>query len=236
MPHRAPGRPVSDHTSSGSAAAATVPRGCGEALPIRAPLTARYRGSWLAHASLESPWARSPRPMSRPLCGTCCHSQLGGSIPGDREQLHRLVGSLQLHSPHLTHRESPAQPFQASPERRGSPHPAPERRSARRVDTDRVKIKTISRKGNTIDPRFPGEPDFGGNIQAAGIPLWVLPGNVHDVPAVAARYDRSQPQRRRDLSNLTTKQHASNHGCGVAGQPDHERRHMSTIRTSSMDR
>jgi DDE superfamily endonuclease len=59
------------------------------------------------------------------------------------------------------------------------------------VATDRVKIKTISRKGKTIDLWFSGKTHaFGGNIQAifgpAGIPLWVsdvLPGNVHDLAA-----------------------------------------------------
>ena len=59
------------------------------------------------------------------------------------------------------------------------------------VGTDRVKIKTISRKGKTIDLWFSGKTHgFGGNIQAifapAGIPLWVsdvLPGTVHDLAA-----------------------------------------------------
>jgi hypothetical protein len=59
------------------------------------------------------------------------------------------------------------------------------------VRTDRVKIKTISRKGKTIDLWYSGKThDFGSNIQAifapSGIPLWVsdvLPGNVHDLAA-----------------------------------------------------
>jgi DDE superfamily endonuclease len=59
------------------------------------------------------------------------------------------------------------------------------------VDTDRLHIKTISRKGKTIDLWYAGKThDFGGNIQAIispkGIPLWVsdvLPGNVHDIEA-----------------------------------------------------
>jgi hypothetical protein len=59
------------------------------------------------------------------------------------------------------------------------------------VDTDRLHIKTISRKGKTIDLWYSGKThDFGGNIQAIiapkGIPLWVsdvLPGNVHDIEA-----------------------------------------------------
>src|SRR5204863_3976493 len=59
------------------------------------------------------------------------------------------------------------------------------------VDTDRLHIKTISKKGKTIDLWYAGKThDFGGNIQAIispkGIPLWVsdvLPGNVHDIEA-----------------------------------------------------
>jgi DDE superfamily endonuclease len=59
------------------------------------------------------------------------------------------------------------------------------------VDTDRLHIKTISKKGKTIDLWYAGKThDFGGNIQAVispkGIPLWVsdvLPGNVHDIEA-----------------------------------------------------
>ncbi len=59
------------------------------------------------------------------------------------------------------------------------------------VDTDRLHIKTISKKGKEIDLWYAGKThDFGGNIQAIinpkGIPLWVsdvLPGNVHDIEA-----------------------------------------------------
>jgi len=59
------------------------------------------------------------------------------------------------------------------------------------VDTDRLHVKTISKKGKEIDRWYAGKThDFGGNIQAVmspqGIPLWVsavLPGNVHDLEA-----------------------------------------------------
>lgn len=59
------------------------------------------------------------------------------------------------------------------------------------VDTDRLHVKTISKKGKEIDLWYAGKThDFGGNIQAIinqnGIPLWVsevLPGNVHDIEA-----------------------------------------------------
>jgi DDE superfamily endonuclease len=59
------------------------------------------------------------------------------------------------------------------------------------VDTDRLHIKTISKKGKEIDLWYAGKThDFGGNIQGIitpkGIPLWVsdvLPGNVHDIEA-----------------------------------------------------
>ena len=59
------------------------------------------------------------------------------------------------------------------------------------VDADRCREKTVSRKGKTIDLRYPGKThDFGGNIQAlfypSGIPLRVpdvQPGNVHDLAA-----------------------------------------------------
>ncbi len=63
------------------------------------------------------------------------------------------------------------------------------------VDTDRLHIKTISKKGKVIDLWYAGKThDFGGNIQAImapkGIPLWVsdvLPGNVHDIEAARAQ-------------------------------------------------
>ena len=59
------------------------------------------------------------------------------------------------------------------------------------VDTDRLHVKTVSKKGKEIDRWYSGKThDFGGNIQAVmsprGIPLWisdVLPGNVHDLEA-----------------------------------------------------
>ena len=48
------------------------------------------------------------------------------------------------------------------------------------VDTDRLRVKTISRKGETIDLWYSGKRhDFGGNIQAVmrpdGLPVWVPP-------------------------------------------------------------
>jgi hypothetical protein len=59
------------------------------------------------------------------------------------------------------------------------------------VAADRLKEKTISRKGRQIDRWYSGKAHgFGGNIQAlftpSGIPLWVspvLPGAVHDLTA-----------------------------------------------------
>lgn len=59
------------------------------------------------------------------------------------------------------------------------------------VDTDRLRVKTISRKGQTIDLWYSGKRhDFGGNIQAVmrpdGLPIWVSavePGSVHDLVA-----------------------------------------------------
>jgi DDE superfamily endonuclease len=59
------------------------------------------------------------------------------------------------------------------------------------IDTDRVRIKTLSKKGKEIDLWHSGKThDFGGNVQAIfapdGLPLWisdVLPGNVHDLAA-----------------------------------------------------
>ena len=59
------------------------------------------------------------------------------------------------------------------------------------VAADRLKEKTISRKGKEIDRWYSGKAHgFGGNIQAlftaGGIPLWVspvLPGGVHDLTA-----------------------------------------------------
>src|SRR6266550_2178896 len=59
------------------------------------------------------------------------------------------------------------------------------------VDTDRLRVKTISRKGETIDLWYSGKRhDFGGNIQAVmrpdGLPVWVSavePGSVHDLTA-----------------------------------------------------
>jgi hypothetical protein len=59
------------------------------------------------------------------------------------------------------------------------------------VASDRLKEKTISKKGREIDRWYSGKTHrFGGNIQALtgprGIPLWVsgvLPGGVHDITA-----------------------------------------------------
>jgi hypothetical protein len=59
------------------------------------------------------------------------------------------------------------------------------------IDTDRLHLKTLSKKGKQIDLWYAGKThDFGGNIQAIishrGVPLWVsdvLPGNVHDIEA-----------------------------------------------------
>jgi DDE superfamily endonuclease len=59
------------------------------------------------------------------------------------------------------------------------------------IDTDRVRIKTLSKKGKEIDLWYSRKThDFGGNVQAVfapdGLPLWisdVLPGNVHDLAA-----------------------------------------------------
>jgi DDE superfamily endonuclease len=59
------------------------------------------------------------------------------------------------------------------------------------VAADRLREKTISRKGKEIDRWYSGKAHaFGGNIQALfsprGIPLWVsdvLPGGVHDLTA-----------------------------------------------------
>ena len=59
------------------------------------------------------------------------------------------------------------------------------------VAADRLKEKTISRKGREIDRWYSGKAHgFGGNIQAlftpGGIPLWaspVLPGGTHDITA-----------------------------------------------------
>lgn len=59
------------------------------------------------------------------------------------------------------------------------------------VDTDRLRVKTISRKGEQIDLWYSGKRhDFGGNIQAVmrpdGLPVWVSavsPGSVHDLVA-----------------------------------------------------
>lgn len=56
------------------------------------------------------------------------------------------------------------------------------------VDTDRLRVKTISRKGEQIDLWYSGKRhDFGGNIQAVmrpdGLPIWISavePGSVHD--------------------------------------------------------
>ena len=59
------------------------------------------------------------------------------------------------------------------------------------VDTDRLRVKTTSTKGKTIDAWYAGKTrDFGGNVQALmrpdGFPIWlsaVEPGGVHDLTA-----------------------------------------------------
>lgn len=59
------------------------------------------------------------------------------------------------------------------------------------VDTDRLRVKTVSTKGKTIDAWYSGKTrDFGGNIQALfrpdGLPVWVSPvepGGIHDLTA-----------------------------------------------------
>jgi hypothetical protein len=59
------------------------------------------------------------------------------------------------------------------------------------VATDRLRVKTVSRKGTTIDAWYSGKTrDFGGNVQALtrpdGLPVWISPvepGGVHDLTA-----------------------------------------------------
>lgn len=59
------------------------------------------------------------------------------------------------------------------------------------VDTSRLRVKTLSKKGKTIDAWYSGKTrDFGGNIQALmrpdGLPVWISevePGSVHDLTA-----------------------------------------------------
>lgn len=59
------------------------------------------------------------------------------------------------------------------------------------VDTDRLRVKTLSKKGKTIDAWYSGKTrGFGGNIQALmrpdGFPIWVSPvepGSTHDLTA-----------------------------------------------------
>lgn len=59
------------------------------------------------------------------------------------------------------------------------------------VDTDRLRVKTTSKKGKTIDAWYSGKTrDFGGNVQAlmrpGGFPIWISevePGSVHDLTA-----------------------------------------------------
>jgi hypothetical protein len=68
----------------------------------------------------------------------------------------------------------------------GTPYLIPGRQAG-----DRCGEETASRKGTTVDARYPGKARrFGGNIQAlfdpSGIPLWVsdvLPGMVYDLTA-----------------------------------------------------
>ena len=62
------------------------------------------------------------------------------------------------------------------------------------VDTDRLRVKTTSRKAKTIDAWYAGKTrDFGANIQALmrpdGLPVWVSPvepGSTHDLTAARA--------------------------------------------------
>jgi DDE superfamily endonuclease/Helix-turn-helix of DDE superfamily endonuclease len=57
------------------------------------------------------------------------------------------------------------------------------------IDTDRLAVKTTSRKGQQIDLWYSGKRhDFGGNIQAVmrpdGLPIWISPvepGSIHDL-------------------------------------------------------
>ncbi len=59
------------------------------------------------------------------------------------------------------------------------------------VDTDRLRVKKLSKKGKTIDAWYSGKThDFGGNIQALfrpdGLPIWISPvepGSIHDLSA-----------------------------------------------------
>ena len=59
------------------------------------------------------------------------------------------------------------------------------------VDTDRLRVKKLSKKGKTIDAWYSGKThDFGGNIQALfrpdGLPIWISPvepGSIHDLTA-----------------------------------------------------
>ncbi len=62
------------------------------------------------------------------------------------------------------------------------------------IDTDRLGVKTLSKKGKIIDAWYSGKThDFGGNIQALmrpdGFPVWISPvepGSVHDLTAARA--------------------------------------------------
>ncbi|MQA17481.1 MAG: IS5/IS1182 family transposase, partial [Pseudonocardiaceae bacterium] len=62
------------------------------------------------------------------------------------------------------------------------------------VATDRLRVKTTSKKGKIIDSWYSGKThDFGGNIQALtrpdGLPVWVSPvepGSTHDLTAARA--------------------------------------------------
>jgi len=62
------------------------------------------------------------------------------------------------------------------------------------VDTDRLRVKTLSKKGKVIDAWYSGKThDFGGNVQAltraGGFPVWISPvepGSVHDLTAARA--------------------------------------------------
>ena len=61
------------------------------------------------------------------------------------------------------------------------------------VDTDRLRVKKLSKKDKTIDAWYSGKThDIGGNIQALfrpdGLPIWISPvepGSIHDLMGAA---------------------------------------------------
>ena len=72
------------------------------------------------------------------------------------------------------------------------------------VDTDRLRVKTLSKKGKVIDAWYSGKThDFGGNVQAPtrpdGFPVWISPvepGSVHDLTAHLRARARGAGRRR----------------------------------------